>query len=475
MPPRCRSVFQSVITLPALLLSSSLLISGCDGDDDSPGSQVGSSSSQTVVECLTPGAPACWSLTPKTCAPGDPCEPSYQVGDSCAVQRWETTYDVSFIKPGFQDCGPAPSDNSSSSSTASSEAGFTNACSKAAGQRYQSTTLQEVDRGSLGYWQLTFDNQGRFYSLQSDFGLTGHYRCDNNTAILTFDANTSFPATEVTFLDARASRLRFHPFADEELITYTVTGLGEIPACADTNNSVCAVVNTGIVCVTSPCPSQVFKTFGNRCLAEKAKALVAFEGHCSNYEGQPTEGGTPEICTTLYDPVCAKKDQRALVHCAAGGDCNAYQYKSYSNACMARAEKAQFAFAGECRDYDLEEVFSNAYPPALLVDVLPRGYKVSKASIEGDVLTFTAGYSSCSQRHLNLYVAQDSFKLTDSVPKPIIPQWSVSDGMAEQVTCAAAFSTVHNVDLTPLKAAFRKALPTAEGVINLGELGEYRF
>lgn len=59
---------------------------------------------------------------------------------------------------------------------------------------------------------------------------------------------------------------------------------GERPSiCTHIYKPVCASVDTGIRCVTTPCPGVEFKTYGNACSACADSAVDGFvEGECSS-------------------------------------------------------------------------------------------------------------------------------------------------------------------------------------------------
>jgi hypothetical protein len=68
---------------------------------------------------------------------------------------------------------------------------------------------------------------------------------------------------------------------------------------------VCGLVDTGIRCVTEPCPSKVEKTFANKCQAEVAGAEIIREGVCDNgmvkYLGPPIKVGSEESNSVVVE------------------------------------------------------------------------------------------------------------------------------------------------------------------------------
>lgn len=56
--------------------------------------------------------------------------------------------------------------------------------------------------------------------------------------------------------------------------------------CTHIYKPVCASIDTGIRCITTPCPSVEFKTYGNACSACADSAVDGFtEGECAENQG----------------------------------------------------------------------------------------------------------------------------------------------------------------------------------------------
>jgi len=74
----------------------------------------------------------------------------------------------------------------------------------------------------------------------------------------------------------------------------------ELPdmACTQQYDPVCGKDETGKVCITTPCPTHVYKTFGNACGAGIAMAEVVFKGECGGLQNFEVEGEPPVIITT---------------------------------------------------------------------------------------------------------------------------------------------------------------------------------
>ncbi len=66
------------------------------------------------------------------------------------------------------------------------------------------------------------------------------------------------------------------------LIFFITTGVfaAEEKACPLIWEPVCGSIDTGIRCVTTPCPSTEEKTFGNVCALEQAKGTLLHTGEC---------------------------------------------------------------------------------------------------------------------------------------------------------------------------------------------------
>lgn len=295
---------------------------------------------------------------------------------------------------------------------------------------------------------------------------------------------------------------------------------------------VCAAKNTGIQCVTTPCPTEVYETYGNQCSAEAEGSRVLFSGECGDKEGQPVEDG-PVACTKEYAPVCgalvsaspctimpcpaskwttfgnncvaqaagasyvsegecgANDDQIvrelppsvcpavALPVCAKGlaswdckgeSPCFTHKYSSYGNDCEAKVALAEIAFDGLCGD--LGGVLAQSQPLVKMTDTaFPKTNKtpmITSASIDGDVVHLKLGYSGCDEQHFDLYISS-AFMESFPVQTQFVFTPQVEDG------CDAAFETSFEYDLIPLKINYQKAYQTQTGSISLGDLGLYEF
>ena len=72
----------------------------------------------------------------------------------------------------------------------------------------------------------------------------------------------------------------------------------DIVACTREYAPVCAAVTTTEPCDTIPCPAVIHKTFGNKCEAKVAKARILQTGECGKLENTPVtsiEGACPAV------------------------------------------------------------------------------------------------------------------------------------------------------------------------------------
>lgn len=72
-------------------------------------------------------------------------------------------------------------------------------------------------------------------------------------------------------------------------------------ACIEIYEPVCAKAEATINCVTEPCPTHVYATYGNSCYALHDEALVAFPGDCGRLYGQVSFNDPPIHIFELAD------------------------------------------------------------------------------------------------------------------------------------------------------------------------------
>ena len=65
--------------------------------------------------------------------------------------------------------------------------------------------------------------------------------------------------------------------------------------CTQIYQPVCGLVDTGIRCITTPCPSAEYKTFGNACTACSDKNVTGYsEGECPKDDDKEEEKSPAE-------------------------------------------------------------------------------------------------------------------------------------------------------------------------------------
>ena len=297
-----------------------------------------------------------------------------------------------------------------------------------------------------------------------DIRESGHYDCQlgelhvhtqNRIQPLVIEVNRH--GFDVTILDEHRLTL---PRVDDNPVV-----------CDQYYNPVCASFNTGIQCVTTPCPTEEYKTYGNRCTAEAAKSPVLFDGECGKLEGQPIDDQLV-ACPAIYMPVCAKDATNTV---CITSPCESHEYKTFGNACSAGAALAMTSFNASCDTYGIEGLVSFQHEPIQLDMPEPAaGFKAQFASAEinGDIMTASASYSGCKKHpvHFHAYttwlepadglvVATESFFTKD-----------VNDD------CEALFTTEQDFDLTPIKAAYFTQFPDRKrGFVNFQGVGTYNF
>jgi hypothetical protein len=65
--------------------------------------------------------------------------------------------------------------------------------------------------------------------------------------------------------------------------------------CTQIYQPVCGLVDTGIRCITTPCPSAEYKTFGNACTACSDVDVTGYvEGECADNDSEDDKENPPE-------------------------------------------------------------------------------------------------------------------------------------------------------------------------------------
>lgn len=336
-------------------------------------------------------------------------------------------------------------------------------CSRARGNRY-STPPDPNARPLEGPTFLDFnDSPNSVIFGYGDIREAGHYDCQlgelhvhthNRIEPLLVEVNRH--GTSVTILDEHNVTL---PIVDDNPV-----------ACDQRYNPVCAAFDTGIQCVTTPCPTEVYKTYGNRCHAEADKSAVLFDGECGKLEGEPV-GGQSIACPAIYMPVCAKHATNTV---CITSPCESHQYKTFGNACSASAALAMTTFEDSCDTYGIEGLISFQQEPIRLDMPQTAGFEANlvRASIEGDILTATVGYSGCNQQAVHFNASTAGIKASGE-------QVVLAENFFTKDTndaCEAVFTTEQSFDLTPIAAAYFTQFPDRkEGFVNFPGIGTYKF
>lgn len=307
---------------------------------------------------------------------------------------------------------------------------------------------------------------------------------------------------------------------------------GEDPvACPDIYETVCGVIPSPVLCLSTPCAIGILTQFKNSCYADAEGAIVvndigchggninqpyfpaeplcedAFEPVCgaavvndpcdqapcpatvhatfqnactvevsaapSFFEGEcgDLEGtrvsSLEGACPAVWDPVCGLVPQPEIA--CVTEPCPSHEYRTFGNACAAGLSLASGVFEGECGA--LENTLTMGEPPVQLTSSLPSSdlvMYIENASIEDDLLSVDLGYTGCHIQHFNLYVSSE-FNESDPVEVAFsfVPQ--------KVTNCVPLFGTRFVYDLRPLKHAYQQAYQTESGEIAIPEIGTYRF
>lgn len=331
-------------------------------------------------------------------------------------------------------------------------------CSAAAGNAYQSGDF-DPGRPEEGPTILEFiaDSQEVIFGCD-DICERGRYECDTGTMHVHLDGGRQLDfyverhGISVTLLDG--SNTTFNRVVDDPV------------SCTEEYAPVCAVRETGVVCVTEPCPTHEYATYGNRCKAKADNAIPVFNGECGDLEGEPFYDQV--VCPAVYLPVCAKAP--VDIQCVTT-PCPNTEYKTFGNSCEAGA-KALVSFEAECDEVaGLAGQLSFRDTPVKLVNIggevtsvpLPRNesIRVIESSIADDVLSVTLGYSGCDEQPIDYYV--DASVLLTSLPLQV----AYSFKKQTEDFCDAYFETTFTYDLLPLRYQF-KAEVEGNGLAILG-------
>ena len=346
----------------------------------------------------------------------------------------------------------------------SNATGNTSACADVRGNRY-STPINIDDRPGEGPTFLDFnDSPNTVIFGYGDIRESGHYDCQlgelhvhtqNRIEPLVVAVNRH--GVDVTIQDEFMVTL---PLVDDNPV-----------ACDQRYNPVCAAFNTGIQCVTTPCPTEVYKTYGNRCHADAADSPVLFDGECGKLEDKPV-GGEATACTAIYMPVCAK---HATDTVCVTSPCESHEYKTFGNACNASVALAMTSFNASCDTYGIEGLVSFQHEPIQLDMPEPEaGLKAQFASAEinGDILTARVSYSGCQEHPVHFHASTTWIEPSDGLVVATENYFTKDVNDA----CEAVFTTTQDFDLTPIKAAYFTQFPDrTAGFVNFQGIGTYNF
>jgi hypothetical protein len=322
--------------------------------------------------------------------------------------------------------------------------------------------------------ELEFAENFNYVSLNyNPGGDSGYYDCELGELHLHLSGNQAHPL-RVAVAPHGQSVVLFRSEHDR----LTLTNFDNSTVCTTEYAPVCAAFDTGIRCITTPCPSSVYRTYGNRCNAELDVSAVLFDGECGKLEGQPIES-EPVFCPAIAAPVCAKAPTNVV---CVTSPCESHQYKTFGNGCEAAGARAAFSFDGHCNLINMEGLLSFAQEPVRLYNLehnldgglhseaMPKGSSVTvgKASILDNVLTVTLSYSGCKVQPIHFNV--DAAGLLKSAP----PQLVYSFTKDVEDVCEAYFTSTYEFDLLPISKRFSSE--GKNGIAILGLNGPiYRF
>lgn len=175
------------------------------------------------------------------------------------------------------------------------------------------------------------------------------------------------------------------------------------------------------------------------------------------------------MCTSQYDPVCAKA--KADIACVTT-PCADHAYRTYSNACHAEAADAMISFAGNCDN--LEETLAFGDRPVRMVEALQkdpdeRPFTLLESRIDGDVAVLTLQYSGgCGDHNVQLQVDQQLLP-----GQPVVAHTRLIHKSDD--TCEALITREHRFDLLPVKAFYQRQFEQPSGRIAIQHIGNYLF
>ncbi len=265
-------------------------------------------------------------------------------------------------------------------------------------EKGDSITLMEDVTGST----VAINKNGRF-EFSEDFS----YRSNYQVSVLKQPDSVS--SCRVSNGEGRFNR-------DVQNVKVECEGLTD---CTMQYDPVCAKQETSIVCITAPCPTHIYQTFGNACVAGLEKAAISFNDECGTLEGV-VSGDSPPV-RFLEDAIKIAEDSPRPV-----------------------VSESMYYF--------------------------PHVANVISTRFDGDDVEIDVGFSACNENvTVNMYV-DPNFMESDPIQViSILPLDIKGD-----VVCDAYFTKTVRFDLLPLKYRYMD-LYQESGVINIQGVGLYKF
>jgi len=160
-------------------------------------------------------------------------------------------------------------------------------------------------------------------------------------------------------------------------------------ACTDNFDPVCAKKPlAGVVCVTTPCPTDRYLTYGNACNAQAANAWITLESECGGLQNIIAFHQKPvvianfallDIFTDNFQIIDSKiVDDTVTIEFSVSGGCGSHDFTLYADEAFQESDPVQlnnvigYTNNDSCEDqltiekeFDLlpiKEIFQRAYP-----------------------------------------------------------------------------------------------------------------
>lgn len=165
-----------------------------------------------------------------------------------------------------------------------------------------------VGEAFAGTFEITFDIEK---SYRGDVAGTAVIKTSASSAACGYDNADAFPVGSVfaVYADAnfRTGHLKLNKQYDS-LVEATndldrISGqIDNTKICTTQYDPVCGRRDTGIRCVTTPCPSSELKTYSNSCFLKNDNAEFVHEGECTLEDGVELPAQTPpDNCKSWFD------------------------------------------------------------------------------------------------------------------------------------------------------------------------------